>query len=107
MAFGLLNWIMLIGLAGMAIPILIHLLNRRRFDVVDWGAMQFLQVSEVTRRKIFIEELLLMLVRMGLIGLLVLAMAAPYAASSVFETLGLGENRDLVLVIDGSNGMSL
>jgi len=107
MSFGLLNWFMLIGLAGMSIPILIHLLNRRRFDVVDWGAMQFLQVSEVTRRKVFIEELLLMLLRMALIGLLVLAMAAPYAASSVFETLGLGENRDLVLVLDGSNGMSL
>src|ERR1700746_2355787 len=98
---------MLLGLAVLAIPILIHLLNRRRYDVVDWGAMQFLQVSEVTRRKIFIEELLLLLMRMGLIGVLVLAMCAPYAASSVFDMLGLGENRDVVLVLDGSNGMSL
>src|SRR5205085_2029559 len=59
-----------------------------------------------TRRKVFIEELLLMLLRMGLIALLVLAMASPFAASSVFETLGLGENRDLVLVFDGSTAMS-
>jgi hypothetical protein len=106
MTFGIQNWLMMMGMAGVAIPLIIHLLNRRRFDIVDWGAMQFLQVSEVTRRKVFIEELLLMLLRMGLIALLVLCMAAPFAASSVFETLGMGENRDVVLVFDGSLPMS-
>ena len=59
MSFGLLNALMLLGLAGLAIPPIIHLLNRRRFDVVDWGAMQFLQISETTRRRLLIEELLL------------------------------------------------
>lgn len=107
MAFGLTNAIMLIGLIAVAIPIIIHLLNRRRFDVVDWGAMQFLQVSEVTRRKVFIEELLLMLLRMGLIAILVLGMALPFAVGSLFDRLGLGDNRDVVLVLDGSTGMSL
>jgi von Willebrand factor type A domain/Aerotolerance regulator N-terminal len=106
MGFGLLNLFMLFGLAAMVIPLVIHLLNRRRFDVVDWGAMQFLQVSEITRRKIFIEELLLMLLRMGLIGLLVLAMAAPWGAGELLEKLNLAENRDVVLVLDGSTGMS-
>src|SRR5215471_3743184 len=60
--------VMLFGLGAIAIPPIIHLLNRRRFEVVDWGAMQFLQVSEVTRRRLMIEELLLMLLRMGLIA---------------------------------------
>ena len=106
MTFGIQNWLMMMGMAGVAIPLIIHLLNRRRFEIVDWGAMQFLQVSEVTRRKVFIEELLLMLLRMGLIALLVLCMAAPFAASSVFETLGMGENRDVVVVFDGSLPMS-
>lgn len=106
MSFGLQNALMLLGLAGVAIPILIHLLNRRRFDIVDWGAMRFLQVSELTRRKIFIEEFLLLLLRMGLIALLVLAMAAPWAAGAFFERLGLADNRDLVLVFDGSAPMS-
>lgn len=106
MSFGLQNWLMLLGLAGVAIPIIIHLLNRRRFDIIDWGAMRFLQVSEITRRKIFIEELLLMLLRMGLIALLVVAMAAPWAAGTVFEKLGLADNRDVVLIFDGSAPMS-
>ncbi len=106
MSFGLQNWLMLAGLAGVAIPIIIHLLNRRRFDIVDWGAMRFLKVSEITRRKIFIEELLLMLLRMGLIAILVLAMAAPWAAGPVIEWLGLADNRDVVLIFDGGAPMS-
>src|SRR2546428_7027462 len=68
---------MLTGLVAVAIPPIIHLLNRRRYDVIDWGAMQFLQISEVTRRRLLIEELLLMLLRMGLIAVLVLAFAEP------------------------------
>ena len=97
---------MLFGMFGLAIPILIHLLNRRRFDVIDWGAMRFLQMSETTRRRVFIEEMLLMLLRMGLIALLVLAMCAPFASSAIFEWLGFVENRDIVLVFDGSTAMS-
>ena len=35
--------------AGAAsLPIIIHLLNRKRFRVVTWAAMRFLQVSERT-----------------------------------------------------------
>src|SRR6516162_6464819 len=105
MSFGLLNAAMLLGLAGLAIPPIIHLLNRRRYDVVDWGAMQFLQVSETTRRRLLIEEILLMLLRMGLIAVLVLALAAPYAVLPNFPSLGKRPNRDVVLVFDGSASM--
>src|SRR5205809_3419464 len=102
-----LNPWMLLGLSALAIPPIIHLLNRRRYEVVDWGAMQFLQVSEATRRRLLIEEILLMLVRMGLIGLLVLALAAPFAAGPTVAKLGGRPNRDIVLVIDASASMGL
>jgi hypothetical protein len=105
MSFGLLNALMLLGLAGLAIPPIIHLLNRRRFDVVDWGAMQFLQISETTRRRLLIEELLLMFLRMCLIGVIVLALAAPYLVTPGIPTLGKRSNRDIVLVFDGSSSM--
>lgn len=105
MSFGLLNVLMLLGLVGLAIPPIIHLLSRRRFDVVDWGAMQFLRVSETTRRRLFLEELLLMALRMALLAVLVLAMAAPVAFSPLFARLGTRENRDVVLVFDGSTSM--
>jgi hypothetical protein len=100
-----LNPWMLAGLAAVLIPPIIHLLNRRRYEVVDWGAMQFLQVSEVTRRRLFIEELLLMLLRMGLIAVLVLALAGPFLTSSMIARLGPRANRDVVLVFDGSYSM--
>lgn len=105
MTFGLLNALMLFGLAGLVIPPLIHLLNRRRFDVVDWGAMQFLQVSENIRRRLLIEEILLMLLRMGLIGLMVVALTAPFVISPALDTLGSRPNRDVVLIVDGSYSM--
>src|SRR5215510_710070 len=106
MSFGLLNLLMLAGLAALAIPPLIHLLNRRRFDVVDWGAMQFLQVSQTTRRRLLIEEILLLLLRMLLIAILVLAMAAPYVESTILTKLGDRPNRDVVIVLDGSSSMT-
>lgn len=105
MTFGLLNALMLFGLAAVIIPPIIHLLNRRRFDVVDWGAMQFLQVSETVRRRLLLEEILLMLLRMGLIALMVLALAAPYVISPAVGALGNRPNRDVVLLLDGSYSM--
>src|ERR1700683_1027785 len=94
---GFLVPLMLFGLAGVAIPPIIHLLNRRRFDVIDWGAMQFLQISETTRRRLLIEEVLLMLLRMGLIGILVLGLAGPFAVLPGMASLGVRPNRDVVL----------
>jgi hypothetical protein len=105
MSFGVLNLLMLAGLAGVAIPILIHLLNRRRYNVVDWGAMQFLQISETTRRRIMVEELLLMLLRMGLIAVFVLALATPYLEGPALARITGGGDRDVVLIFDGSYSM--
>src|SRR5438067_1664175 len=105
MALTFLNGLLLAGLAALVIPPIIHLLNRKRFEVVPWGAMQFLQPSERTRRRVFLEELLLMLVRMGLIAVMVLALAAPVATSPMFSYLGAAGPRDVVLVIDGSYSM--
>jgi hypothetical protein len=107
MSFGLLNAVLLLGLAGLAIPIIIHLLHRRRFEVVEWGAMQFLQISETTRRRLLLEEIILLILRMGLIGILVLGLAAPFVVSSFLaKILHDRPSRDVVLIIDGSASMA-
>ncbi|MCI0463638.1 MAG: BatA and WFA domain-containing protein [Gemmataceae bacterium] len=105
MTFGFLNTLMLLGLVGVAIPLVIHLLNRRRFDTVAWGAMQFLQISQATRRRLLLEDWLLLLLRMGLVAILVLALAAPYVSSPVLADLGARPQRDVVLLFDGSYSM--
>src|SRR5262245_50008733 len=97
--------LLLFGLFAVAIPPIIHLLNRRRYDVVDWGAMSFLQVSDVTRRRILIEEILLMLLRIGVLAVFAVALASPWYTSRYFRTPGTRPNRDVVLVIDGSYSM--
>ena len=102
----LLNPWMLLGLAGIALPIMAHLLSRRRFDVVEWGAMQFLNPSRKTRRRLKLEELLLLLLRIGLISLIVLAVTRPIVPSGWFSGYHSAGSRTVVLVIDGSNSMS-
>jgi len=104
-AFVHLPW-MLLGLGLLALPLLIHLLNRRRYEVVDWGAMQFLQLSQTTRKRVFLEEFLLMLVRMGILALLVLALAGPYLDLALPAGLVGRTPRDVVLILDGSGSMA-
>ncbi len=79
MAF--LNVFMLFGAAALAVPIIIHILNRKSAKKVMWGAMRFLRDSLVNRRrKILLEEILLLVARCLLIALLVLAVARPFIA---------------------------
>ena len=80
MSWGVLNTAMLLGLCGAALPVIIHLLNRRRDTVIDWGAMQFLDLGRRARRRIRLAEILLMLARMGLLALAALALARPFWA---------------------------
>ncbi|MHC4983893.1 MAG: BatA domain-containing protein, partial [Planctomycetota bacterium] len=73
------NGILLVGLGAVAIPIIIHLLNRRRAKVIDWGAMRFLLGSVAARnRRIMIEEIILMILRCLLVALAALAVARPF-----------------------------
>jgi len=75
-----LNIALLGGLAAVAAPIIIHLLNRRSAKLVDWGAMRFLLDSLRSRKKrIQLEEALLMAARCLLVAVLVLCVARPLA----------------------------
>lgn len=97
MWFGLANPSLLLGLLALSIPVLIHFLQRRRFDVVDWGAMQFLHVAPSVRRRWRWDQALLLLLRLILLTILVLALAGifvQYRGGRVF-----------VLILDRSASM--
>ena len=73
-----LNQILLAGLAAAAIPIIIHLLNRRRFKRVPWAAMRFVQVSvQRNQRRMQLEDWILLFIRCLLLALLAFALARP------------------------------
>lgn len=66
---------LLVAAALVSVPIIIHLINRMRFKRVRWAAMEFLlKAQKRTRRRLIIEQLLLLALRcllIGLVGLLV------------------------------------
>lgn len=102
-----LNPIMLAGLAAIAVPILIHLLNRRRFQKVVWAAMRFLQVSvEKNQRRMQIEDLILLALRCLLVALIALALARPAWRDAVSSFLGGGKTVG-VLLLDNSLSMGM
>jgi len=99
---------MLGGLALASLPIIIHLLNRRRFKTMDWAAMEFLLKAAVrNRRRVRLENLLLLLLRTALVLLLILAVARPFsqrqdAFASIFGSSGPTER---VFLVDDSHSM--
>src|SRR6516164_8802293 len=68
-------WYMAAGGALVSAPILIHLINRIRFKRIRWAAMEFLLKSQKrNRRRLILEQLLLLAMRcllVFLVGLLV------------------------------------
>ena len=74
---------MLLGLLGIAIPVILHLLNRRQAKVIEWGAMRFLLDSLVSRRRrVLLEEILLLATRCLIVALAALALARPFVLDS-------------------------
>jgi hypothetical protein len=70
---------MLLGLAGVAIPVIIHLVRKQAAKPIDWGAMRFLfDTVAVRRRRMEWEDLLLMAARCLLLALVALAVARPF-----------------------------
>ena len=104
---GFLNQIMLLGTLGVAVPILIHLLNRYRYREVDWAAMELLRRAMVVRsRRVRIEDLLLLILRCLAVALLAISMARPTLNASGARLLG-GESRvGMVIALDGSYSMA-
>ena len=90
-----------------AIPLIIHLLNRRRFRRVEWAPMHYLKLTiQRNRRRIQLEELLLLLLRIALAGVVVLFLARPIINPTGLEQwLGTGGRSSQVMLIDDSMSM--
>lgn len=102
-----LNTIMLAGLAAVAVPIIIHLLNRRKFKTVTWAAMKFVKLSvDQNQRRMRIEDLILLLIRCALVALLALALARPALKDSSTDVLGQAKVTGIV-ILDNSYSMDL
>ncbi len=95
-------WMLLGGLA-VASPILIHLLNKRRFKIVDWAAMDFLfEADKKNRRRVQLENFILLMLRCLAMLFLALMLARPFLPSSVTAVLQQAQTVERVILIDDS-----
>src|ERR1700722_10540255 len=101
-----LNFGALFGLSAIAIPIIIHLLNKFQVKEVTWAAMRFLRESvEKNQRRLQLEDILLLLLRCLLVALLILALSRPTWQSG---TVTSGSHQAAaVIIIDDSYSMGL
>ena len=98
---------MLAGLFAMIVPILIHLLQKRRVVDIPFSTLRFLKkVSAKTVRSARVENLLLLILRCAVLGLVALAAARPVLSGLAAKFAGGQVPRVIALVIDQSYSMS-
>lgn len=94
-----LNPLFLGGLAALSVPVIVHLLKSRRFEMRQLGTIRFLMQAEkeISRRR-KLKNLLLFLCRLLVVALIVLIFARPLSPGGV-------EN-EVMLFIDASGSMN-
>jgi hypothetical protein len=93
------------GLIAAAAPLVIHLLNRRRYRVVDWAAMDLLREALARNRRILhLRDLLLLILRTACVLLFALALAQPHMQTT---SAASDPNQPVHAVIVVDNSLSM
>src|ERR1051325_8533962 len=97
-------WSMAVGGLLISSPILIHLINRMRFKRIRWAAMEFLLKSQKrNRRRLIIEQLILLMLRCLLV-LLAGILVARFVGQAIGRTATT--NVTHVLLLDDTLSMN-
>ena len=96
---------LLVGLPLVALPIIIHLINQRRFQTIRWGAMMFLlAANRLSRGYARLRQWLIMAFRMLAIAGLIFAIARPLASGWLGLSAG-GRPDTTIVLLDRSPSM--
>ena len=99
-----LNPLLLWGLLAASIPVLIHLINKRRHKTIQWAAMQFLlKATRESRGKKKLRHILILTCRALAIAALAFAAARPIVSGLI--GWGGGSIDTVVLLLDRSASM--
>src|SRR5688500_6460590 len=96
----------LLGLAGLAVPVIIHLIQRERKNVVHFPSLMFLQripYQSVRRRRV--RNWPLLLLRLAALALIVAAFARPFLRRQALAAAAAGGAREVVVLLDRSYSM--
>lgn len=103
-AFGFASPWLLLGAALAAVPIVIHLLFRRPYRDVPWAATRFLlAATKKHAKRLRLEQLLLLAVRVAVLLLVAAALARPYLSTP--KAVGPDPPKHRVIVLDASYSM--
>jgi hypothetical protein len=115
------TWMWIVGLgvpaAAAAVPVIIHLINLTRYRKVDWAAMEFLLAAyKRTRRRMQMENLIMLLLRIAAVVLIAAAlfpMGCQEIRAWAGDSLGVSGRvltsdapMHMVLVLDNSGSMA-
>jgi Aerotolerance regulator N-terminal/von Willebrand factor type A domain len=96
----------LVGLTALAIPVLIHLIQRERKTIVAFPSLMFLRripYQSVRRRKV--RHWLLLAMRAAAVMLIVAAFARPFLRQGAMASAVAGGAREVVILLDQSASM--
>ena len=105
---GFLTPLFLIALAGLAIPVLIHLTRQERGKPIRFPSLMFLEripFEETARRRI--RHWLLLLIRLAALAVLVAAFARPFVRGGSLAAIGGPGPEEVVILLDVSYSMEL
>ncbi|HKH73867.1 MAG TPA: BatA and WFA domain-containing protein, partial [Vicinamibacterales bacterium] len=94
-----------VALAGLAIPVLLHLTQREKKQIVHFPSLMFVRripYQSVRRRKI--HNWLLLFVRLAALALIIFAFARPLIQHDDAAPIGAG-SREVVVLLDNSYSM--
>src|SRR6516165_2222663 len=95
-----------VGLAALAIPVLVHLIQRERKRVVEFPSLMFVRripYQSVRRRRI--RHWALLALRLAALALIVAAFARPFLPRRAGTTAVTGGAREIVVLLDQSASM--
>ncbi len=95
----------LIAAAAGAIPVLLHMINRQKAKEVPFSTLRFLQISvQKTRRRQRLHDVVLMILRAGVLVLIALGLASP-TLTELPSFFGGGRNAAVAIILDNSASM--
>ena len=98
--------LVLLGLGVLAVPVLLHLIQREKKRVVEFPSLMFIRripYQSVRRRRI--RNWLLLAVRLAALALIVLAFARPFFRRQELAAAAQNGARELVILLDSSYSM--
>ena len=94
-------------LFAVGIPIIIHVFSRLRTKTIKFSSIRYIKQLETSSiRKVKIQELLLLFIRMMIITCLVLMFSQPYTKGFIPGWLSAELDSKTILILDNSASMS-